>query len=316
MSSRALSSQFDAYRQGRCDFDSLRSSLLHPFDQEPALPGHLLHGLDQAQHECPIPVTDFLLLRREVEQALKRGGPRTADEATRLAPADLTLVAPPEATRTLPIRGHDPSLHTERSDHAGCHEAATSFDPHRQPAATDSATPPRRWPRRSRFAAALLLLGAGLASLLLVVERPSRQTTPASTAITQVNRILEDAPAGSIGLPARGAPQHSLPTTPHPLPDLTTLDAPALLELLRQRLEQAPLLPATAPAGAHAVLDELGRRFPDSTDNRQARALLKEAHLHQAETARMQGQWEAAQQHLDAAFELVQPVPTAPPAGS
>ncbi len=61
MTTRTLSAYFDDYRQGKKDFALLQAFLKQVFDQEPVRRGHLLHWLDQAQYEHPIPVTDFLL---------------------------------------------------------------------------------------------------------------------------------------------------------------------------------------------------------------------------------------------------------------
>ena len=71
MTTPTRSAYFDDYRQGKKDFALLQAFLKQVFDQEPVRRGHLLHWLDQAQYEHPIPVTDFLLLRKEVEYALK-----------------------------------------------------------------------------------------------------------------------------------------------------------------------------------------------------------------------------------------------------
>lgn len=362
MTTRTLSAYFDDYRQGKKDFALLQAFLKQVFDQEPVRRGHLLHWLDQAQYEHPIPVTDFLLLRKEVETALKTEREKTPpEEATIIAgtgsftPGAMTLMAAPEATvvanqaATLVAPAPDMTPPPERSDHAGFHEAATSFDPRRQPTLTSTAArralqPPPRPNRLPLVAgASVLAMLAALGGALLKQNwglEPSLTTPPVADASVSapaaLNQLLREAPTGSIGdtkpstTPlSRAEPlsqQASNPATSGqvaldqagtvtsedtpPLPALDTLDAPALIQLISERITQQRLLPADDAASAHAAFKTLETRFAGHPGIIDARIQLKDAHLKLSDQARSQGQWEAAQQHLDAAFEVLQPEAT------
>lgn len=380
MSSRTLSAYFDDYRQGRKDIALLRDFLLQTFRQDPVRRGHLLHWLDQAQYEHPIPVTDFLLLRKEVEYALK-SEPEPASgvdstlfaEGVALSPESVpirivqpdstvvtgqatlvannggaTIVAPLTATGTDVTRiapqstpSGDYTPIPERSDHAGLHEAATSFDPARQ--ATLTAPAPLLVPAQHRSRLPLLVGGSVLGLLGILGGIVALQYLPGEADVTgysstqDVNRLLQEAPTGSVGTgtatvtqrdasAAAAAGTDTLDTAPAeasedspPLPDLATLNAASLLTLIRERVELRLLLPADDPATAHGALRELEKRFAGSEELISARKLLKDTHLKLSDEARGEGRWEAAQQHLDAAFDVLQPRSvsvTAPSTGS
>ncbi|MFZ5604602.1 MAG: hypothetical protein ACOY7J_19285 [Pseudomonadota bacterium] len=369
MSSRTLSAYFDDYRQGRKDIALLRDFLLQTFRQDPVRRGHLLHWLDQAQYEHPIPVTDFLLLRKEVEYALKSepqpasgadptlfsdGVALTPDsvpirivqadstvvsgQATLVANGGATIVAPratagTDVTRIAPqsAPSGDYTPIPERSDHAGLHEAATSFDPARQATLTAPAAPRMPAQPRSRLP---LLVGGSVLGLLGVLGgvialqyRPLDTAGPDRTAsqggTQEVNRLLQEAPTGSVGTVAKSvmhrdasvvmAPASLDAVTAEagegspPPPDLGTLDAATLLTLVRERVELRLLLPGDDHATAHGALRELEKRFAGSEELITARKLLKDIHLKLSDEARSEGRWEAAQQHLDAAFDVLQP---------
>ena len=413
MSSRTLSAYFDDYRQGRKELALLQNFLLDVFRREPLRRGHLLNWLDQAQYEHPIPVTDFLLLRKEVEMALKSEPERTPnveatlfndspglaaalgpvppaapveDDKTILAgqakpttaPAssaqDATLIgANPDATvvvnpntapsspavpaRTAATTGTDVTRFAdhrradsgdytpipERSDHAGMHDPATSFDPRRQPTLT-VPVPLKPPPRPSRMplvmAGSVLALLAVLGGTITLQYWPTQDATPtnATAGTEDLNRLLRESPPGSVGpnsnpateatsvgTTAGTADPGALTVTPPagedtpPAPALDSLDAPALLSLVDERIKLGLLLPDDDPATAHGALRELERRFANSTQLVTARKQLKDDHLKLSDQARAEGRWEAAQQHLDAAFNVLQPTTltaTAPSAGS
>ncbi|NPU95473.1 MAG: hypothetical protein HPY82_26565 [Gammaproteobacteria bacterium] len=384
MSSRTLSAYFDDYRQGRKDIALLRDFLLQTFRQDPVRRGHLLHWLDQAQYEHPIPVTDFLLLRKEVEYALKSEpepasgvDPTLFAEGVALSPESVpirivqpdstvvtgqatlvannggaTIVAPRAATGTDVTRiapqstpSGDYTPIPERSDHAGLHEAATSFDPARQ--ATLTAPAPLLVPAQHRSRLPLLVGGSVLGLLGILGGIVALQYLPLDTtgqadatdysSSQDVNRLLQEAPTGSVGTGTATVTQRdasasaaagtdALDATPAeagedspPQPDLATLNAATLLALIRERVGLGLLLPADDPATAHGALRELEQRFAGSEELITARKLLKDTHLKLSDEARGEGRWEAAQQHLDAAFDVLQPhsvSATAPSTGS
>lgn len=357
MTTRILSAYFDDYRQGKKDFALLRGFLMNTFNQDPVRRGHLLNWLDQAQYENPIPVTDFLLLRKEVESALKSGDKPPIEDATLLAeplcadPEGATLMAPHDPTlmlaqaETLVAPHLDATQIPERSDHAGLHDAATSFNPRRQATLTDSAavspvTPPTKTGRLSLIATAtglVLLAAAVTAGLKISLQGPdtpphdtARTTDTEASAPAAINRLIQEEPTGAIGAatPVRRSAAIGPVVEVEPedasraasdLPLLASLQADALLDLIRQRANGGQLLPADDPASAHAALRELTQRFPGHAAIIPARVALKDAHLEKSDLARSRGDWETAQIHLDAAFDVLQPgqlTATAPSDGS
>ena len=376
MSSRTLSAYFDDYRRGKKEFALLREFLLQTLRQDPVRRGHLLHWLDQAKYEPPIPVTDFLLLRKEVEYALK-SEPEPASgvdatlfadaaapppdsvpirivqpdstvlpgQATLVADGGATIVAPRATTgtdvtriapQTAPSGDYTPI--PERSDHAGLHEAATSFDPARQATLTAPAPPLVPAHHRSRLPllvggsvlGLLGILGGGIAWQYLPLDATGPANTTGYGATQDVNRLLQEAPTGSVGTETAARRDASTPPAAGtlnampgedgpPQPDLRTLDGGALLALIRERVGSGLLLPADDPATAHGALRELEQRFAGSEELITTRKLLKDTHLKLSNQARAEGRWEAAQQHLDAAFDVLQPrslSATAPSTGS
>ena len=342
MSTRILSAYFDDVRKGKKDVDLIRQFLLDTYDREPVKRGHLLNWLDQAQYEHPIPVTDFLILRKEVEATLKNNGARpAADEATMIAapaaPDALTLVSTAittvatqatdatlaEEAATLITQMPDSTPLPERSDHAGLHNAATTIRPPPVDTLSLSAQPQapgkslavsRRFLLWSALSLAVVAILGALALRYWLGQQTPRAHDP-RPATAEVNHVLNSAPAGSIGTPAASEPaparndideiQVTLTPAP-PALDLETLSEQELRQELHTRVEQGQLLPLTATESAYETLRVLERRFPASTELLPARISLKNAHLKLSDTAREQGQWELAQQHLDAAFDVLQ----------
>lgn len=339
MSTRILSAYFDDVRKGRKDVALIRQFLLDTYDRDPVKRGHLLNWLDQAQYEHPIPVTDFLILRKEVEAALNSSRQRTPqNDATVLAdqviaPDAVTIAA--TAATTVATHGPDQTLaadegatridHSrditplpERSDHAGLHNAATTLRP---PALdTDILSPPPLSPGKSRTVSRRFLLGSALTLALIALAgviglrfwlKPSVSDSPASNITTaDVNHVLNHSPAGSIGTPPIQEPHGSEKTvSEHVIAepvDLERLSEAELQQEISTRTAAGDLLPISDPASVHAALQVLERRFPGSDFALQARIAIKNAHLKQSDMAREKGEWELAQQHLDAAFEVLQ----------
>ncbi len=339
MSTRILSAYFDDVRKGKKDVDLIRQFLLDTYDREPVKRGHLLNWLDQAQYEHPIPVTDFLILRKEVEATLKNNGGRPpADEATVIAgpaaPDALTLVSTAitevathasdatlaEDAATLITQMPDATPLPERSDHAGLHNAATTIRPPPVDTLPLSAQP--QAPGKSLAVSRRFLLWSALALAVVAIlgalalrywlGQQAPRTHDARPATAEVNHVLSSAPAGSIGAPTASEPvtaSDAIQVTLTPAPptvDLETLSEQELQQELHKRVEEGQLLPLEATDSAYEVLRVLGRRFPASTELLPARIALKNAHLKLSDTAREQGQWELAQQHLDAAFDVLQ----------
>ena len=63
MSSRILTAYFIDFRKGKKNRQEILDYLLAEVQKDPLRFGHLMSALEQAQHDHPIPVTDFLLLR-------------------------------------------------------------------------------------------------------------------------------------------------------------------------------------------------------------------------------------------------------------
>lgn len=349
MSTRILSAYFDDVRKGKKDVALIRQFLLDTYDRDPVKRGHLLNWLDQAQYEHPIPVTDFLLLRKEVEAALKVNGNRPpVDDATVIAapaapvsPDSETLVAAPVSTMTteavdltLVAGGDDGATRIvgtqdstplpDRSDNAGQHYAATTIRPHAADTLIQSTpiqAPGRSFAVSRRFMigsgiaiAALALLGALALTLWLRQQAGTATAVHSETTLSEVNHVLSDQPAGSIGTPQTLTPppptaaqqiSDSVTTMAEPI-DLESLTEQALQQEIVQRAEQGKLLPITSVDSAYEALRVLIRRFPDSEGIVLACIAIKNAHLKRSDAAREQGEWELAQQHLDAAFDVLQ----------
>lgn len=345
MPTRILLAWFDDIRKGRKDIAMVQQLLVAFYQRDPARRGQLLHWLDLAQYEQPIPVTDYLILRKEVEAAMKdvkkqiraedatvivgSAGPIAAEPVTPDAP---TLVATVLTTRTAEATlvgdaATQPGSSSltplpERSDHVGLHDPADTLRPAEQD--TVIVTPPPAPVHPAPRLSANLLPGiaaaaiAGTLGLTLALLWPAAApTTPApdtphpapalpEMAVTEPmpERVaaerLEPAPVAMTEATAAPAATPAAASV-----DLTRLDEPALQGELQRRLQQGQLLPQDAADSAHAILRELERRAPGEP-HLQPRIALKNAHLHMSDQARQRGDWEAAQQHLDAAFQVLQ----------
>ena len=91
MSSRVLSAYLDDFRKGKRQREELRQFMEDAIRKDPIRRGHFMGWLDQAQYEHPIPVTEFLLLRREIEATLD------TDDETRIAPPQQPVKTAPDA---------------------------------------------------------------------------------------------------------------------------------------------------------------------------------------------------------------------------
>lgn len=326
MSTRTLLAYFDDVRKGRKDIALVQQLLMEIYHRDPVMRGHLLNWLDQAQYEHPIPVTDFLILRKEVETAMKDSKPRPADDdatviAGSIAPDAPTLVATAITTQTAeatlvanpgthPDSSGDLTPLPERSDHVGRHDAANTLRPAEMETVIAPPPPP---PARSRFRSRNLLLTSAAAIAALIAIATVLTLTGTSTG-KSVDKPSDpsalQSPTESATPPLQNAnPTPAAATAPAetlaPTRDLTSLTQQALQQELQRRLQQGQLLPTAADHSAHAILRELDKRFPDDPQL-QARIAIKNAHLQHSDQAREKGDWEQAQQHLDAAFEVLQ----------
>ncbi|MEE2729461.1 MAG: hypothetical protein VYA55_01510 [Pseudomonadota bacterium] len=157
MTSRVLSAYFDDFRKGKRQREELRLFMEDAIRKEPLRRGHFMGWLDQAQYEHPIPVTEFLLLRKEIEASLDN------DEQTRIVPPPgpvktspdaETLVAGNEEATLVATPQADPdatevSSGSQPSDMAGLHAAATLIGASPEPAPTPSPSPSAAPPQRS-----------------------------------------------------------------------------------------------------------------------------------------------------------------------
>lgn len=130
-------------------------------------------------------------------------------------------------------------------------------------------------------------------SVTLKIEVEGMQAT-ASTDATDQN-TPDTSGHGSVQPPPTQAPKTAVP-----LPS----DADALLAVVKKRIEQHRLLPAEDPDTATYAIKALIARAPDSNAVSEARKLLSQAHLDLARQAREKGDLEAAQTHLDNAFDV------------
>ena len=143
MTSRVLSAYFDDFRKGKRQREELRLFMEDAIRREPLRRGHFMGWLDQAQYEHPIPVTEFLLLRKEIEASLDN------DDQTRIVPPPGPVKASPDAEtlvagneeETLVAPGQEDddsteiSMGSQPSDMARLHAAATMIASPREEAA-------------------------------------------------------------------------------------------------------------------------------------------------------------------------------------
>lgn len=135
MSSRVLSAYFDDFRKGKKQREELRRFMEDAIGKEPMRRGHFMGWLDQAQYEHPIPVTEFLLLRKEIEATLDNDDQTRIDQP--LEPiitspdADTLVAGDEEATIVAPsMHAHqddatEVSLGSQPSDMARLHDVPT-----------------------------------------------------------------------------------------------------------------------------------------------------------------------------------------------
>lgn len=81
-------------------------------------------------------------------------------------------------------------------------------------------------------------------------------------------------------------------------------DATGLLTVVKKRIDQGRLLPADDPGSATFAIKALIAAAPDSNATGEARKLLSQAHLELARQAREKGDLDAAQTHLNNAFDV------------
>lgn len=340
MSTRIISAYFDDIRKGKQNVSVVRQFLLDTYQRDPVKRGHLLAWLDQAQYEHPIPVTDFLLLRKEIETALNNyREPPVADDATVMvgaetlvADAGATVIAPSaptleataltEATQantaaTIVANTQDATPLPERSDHAGLHNAATALQPSPadtviQPAPPLPA-PARTVDRRYLLWTALPLLTLALLGVVLISvwqSRPQPSNTPPAA----------DMPTSEVTLPVRdpepvAAQTEFTAVTGQPPAEALALTAPqslfdlgeeALAQEVERRAAEDLFWPSTDRDTAYYALQVLAERFPGGSALLRAQVALKNAHLKASEAARNRGDWEQAQRHLDAAYQVLE----------
>lgn len=146
----------------------------------------------------------------------------------------------------------------------------------------------------------------------------STKTSGANTIATVINgtngtetvmlqlEVVSDSSAvdGSAVLPST-APRPSMQPIPakEPVEPLPT-DINGLLSSVKNRVEKGRLLPADDPNSATFAIKALIAKAPDSNEVSEARKILSQAHLELARQAREKGDLDAAQTHLDNAFDV------------
>lgn len=340
MSTRIISAYFDDIRKGKQNVSVVRQFLLDTYQRDPVKRGHLLAWLDQAQYEHPIPVTDFLLLRKEIETALNNyREPPVNDDATVMvgavtlvADAGATVIAPSaptleataltEATQantaaTIIANTQDITPLPERSDHAGLHNAATTL----QPAPADTIiqpAPPLPEPVRTVDRRYLLWTALPLATLALLgvvligvwQSRPQPSSTPSTADLPTPEIALPASDTAPLETPAdvtAGVEQTTVDATAVPVSQsLFDLGEDALVQAVERRAGEELFWPSTDRDTAYYALQVLAERFPGGNALLRAQVALKNAHLKASEAARNRGDWEQAQRHLDAAYQVLE----------
>lgn len=130
------------------------------------------------------------------------------------------------------------------------------------------------------------------------------------TVMLQLEIVSDTTPADKLSLAANAvmstaAIRPSVQPIPpqEPIEPLHT-DINGLLTQVKQRVDNGRLLPADDPNSATFAIKALIAKAPDSNEVSEARKILSQAHLELARQAREKGDLDAAQTHLDNAFDV------------
>lgn len=126
-------------------------------------------------------------------------------------------------------------------------------------------------------------------TLKLEIDNAEATTQTAPETAVQASTPM---PAATEKIPPH-APAEPLPT-----------DVDGLLLTVKSRIEKGRLLPADDPGSATFAIKALIARAPESNAVSEARKQLSQAHLELARQARERGDLDAAQTHLDNAFDV------------
>lgn len=342
MSPRIISAYFDDIRKGKQDLSAVRQFLLDTYQRDPVKSEPLLAWLDQAQYEHPIPVTDFLLLRKEIETALNndRKLPASSDATvmvgaeTLVADAGATMVAPSaptlEATAltkatqantaaTIVANTQDATPLPERSDHADQRNATTT----QQPAPVETIIQPapslpepiRTVDRRYLLWTALPLATLTVLGLVLIGVWQAQPHLANPQPITNVSEPAPAIPPPAYDSTTIETQAHTTaiveqttanPTAASVSQPLFEMGEDALVEEIERRAAAGLYWPSTDRDTAYYALQVLAERFPGGNALLRARLVLKNAHLKASEAARNRSDWEQAQYHLDAAYQVLE----------
>jgi len=150
-----------------------------------------------------------------------------------------------------------------------------------------------------------LVLAVAAGGIVYWILQPDAETAPEPVEIST--------PAATGSNLSVTQPEPTPAPAPTPAPESTSaplspeLDAPAALALLQQRADAGLLLPVNQTGKAGEVLQFLQQNYPDSPQLLDARRYLKNAYLQASKQAQSEGNWDAAQDLLDAAFNALEP---------
>lgn len=141
------------------------------------------------------------------------------------------------------------------------------------------------------------------------VEDSQNQLPAGSDTVMLQLEVVQDSqnPTASLSLQSRAVTERPPSVQPAPVTEaVETLpnDAAGLLKVLQRRIASGRLLPVDDPNSATTALRALIAKAPDSAATSEARTALSQAHLELARLAREKGDLDAAQIHLDNAFEV------------
>lgn len=137
--------------------------------------------------------------------------------------------------------------------------------------------------------------------LEVVDDRIALSMPAAATSVTPAAATPSTPAAATSGSTLRPSVQPILQPPPvEPLPN----DIEGLLASVKKRIGKGHLLPAADPNSATFAIKALIAKAPQSTAVSDARRELSQAHLELARQAREKGDLDAAQTHLDDAFEV------------
>ncbi len=306
MSQLLLLDHFEAVRGGRKTVYEIASDLAQEINDSDCGYPQALAWIDEAQALRPISITDFVVLRSSIKAALDTK--KVTGHSSRVIESDTaaTLINSME-TRQSSASIISSELASTRINPAQATQSQPHYGVHSSPALVPKTKKPLLWIVSSSA------LTATMAVILAIMLWPRYNTQTAAAIVDPAAQTPVKTPDQTPpSQPPPRQPQtsialHQPPTTT--MPEATSfhpqLDNQEWLKEIKRRANLGALLPAENSATAAHLLEKMNTRFPSAPETQSARQFLRSLYLQEAEQARMNGEWEQAQQFLDAAYQLL-----------